>query len=64
MAKDFYKHLLTVMIGLAVGSLTGSAVFHLLPQVHILYVRILLIKNARNLTKQQQRQVNQNTRLQ
>ncbi|ODN00585.1 Zinc transporter ZIP14 [Orchesella cincta] len=32
MAKDFYKHLLTVMIGLAVGSLTGSAVFHLLPQ--------------------------------
>lgn len=32
MGKDFYKHLLTGMIGLAVGSLTGSAVFHLIPQ--------------------------------
>lgn len=38
MAKDFYKHLLTVMIGLAVGSLTGSALFHLLPQVHNPYI--------------------------
>jgi len=33
MKKDFYKNLLTALVGLAVGSLAGSAVFHLLPQV-------------------------------
>lgn len=32
MGKAFYSKLLTVLIGLAVGSLTGSSVFHLIPQ--------------------------------
>ena len=32
MGKAFYAKLLTVLIGLAVGSLTGSSVFHLIPQ--------------------------------
>ncbi len=31
MSKGFYDHLLTSLIGLAVGSLTGSALFHLIP---------------------------------
>eukprot|EP00095_Tigriopus_kingsejongensis_P002521 maker-scaffold838_size90379-snap-gene-0.10 protein:Tk02521 transcript:maker-scaffold838_size90379-snap-gene-0.10-mRNA-1 annotation:"zinc transporter zip14" len=31
MSKSFYKALLTGLIGLAVGSLSGSAVFHLIP---------------------------------
>lgn len=30
--KDFYKQLLMVLIGLAVGSLSASSVFHLIPQ--------------------------------
>jgi hypothetical protein len=33
MDKDFYKQLLTVLIGLAVGSLAASSLFHLIPQV-------------------------------
>lgn len=32
MGKAFYSKLLTVLIGLAVGSLSGSSVFHLIPQ--------------------------------
>uniref|UniRef100_T1IM00 EF-hand domain-containing protein n=1 Tax=Strigamia maritima TaxID=126957 RepID=T1IM00_STRMM len=32
MGKSLYQRLLTFLIGLAVGSLSGSAVFHLLPQ--------------------------------
>ncbi|CAG0883634.1 unnamed protein product [Cyprideis torosa] len=32
MGKTFYDKLLTTLIGLAVGSLTGSSLFHLLPQ--------------------------------
>jgi len=32
MDKDFYKQLLTVLIGLAVGSLAASSLFHLIPQ--------------------------------
>ncbi|CAG7785223.1 unnamed protein product [Allacma fusca] len=39
MGKDFYKHMLTSMVGLAVGSLTGSAVFHLIPQAFALNER-------------------------
>jgi zinc transporter 14 len=31
MSKSFYSNLLTSLIGLAVGSLAGSAVFHLIP---------------------------------
>ena len=31
MSKAFYSNLLTCLIGLAVGSLAGSAVFHLIP---------------------------------
>jgi len=31
MSKSYYNHFLTTMIGLAVGSLTGSALFHLIP---------------------------------
>ena len=34
MGKAFYSKMLTVMVGLAVGSLSGSSVFHLIPQVH------------------------------
>ncbi|RXG58750.1 hypothetical protein Avbf_15884 [Armadillidium vulgare] len=34
MARDFYQKLLTVLIGLAVGSLAASAVFHLIPQAY------------------------------
>ena len=33
MGRDFYSQLLTTLIGLAVGSLAASAVFHLIPQV-------------------------------
>jgi len=33
MDKNFYKQLLTVLIGLAVGSLAASSLFHLIPQV-------------------------------
>ena len=36
MAKDFYQKLLTVLIGLAVGSLVASSAFHLIPQVIIM----------------------------
>lgn len=32
MQKAFYKQLLTALIGLAVGSLTSSSLFHLIPQ--------------------------------
>ncbi|XP_075219085.1 metal cation symporter ZIP14-like [Lycorma delicatula] len=32
MQKTFYKQLLTALIGLAVGSLTSSSLFHLIPQ--------------------------------
>ncbi|XP_069694535.1 metal cation symporter ZIP14-like isoform X2 [Periplaneta americana] len=32
MDKNFYKQLLTVLIGLAVGSLSASSLFHLIPQ--------------------------------
>lgn len=32
MGKAFYSKLLTVLIGLAVGSLSGSSLFHLIPQ--------------------------------
>ncbi|KAG1662255.1 Zinc transporter ZIP8 [Nymphon striatum] len=32
MGKEFYKKLLTYLIGLAVGSLLSSAIFHLIPQ--------------------------------
>jgi len=32
MGKAFYSKLLTALIGLAVGSLSGSSVFHLIPQ--------------------------------
>lgn len=32
MGKAFYSKLLTVLIGLAVGSLAGSSAFHLIPQ--------------------------------
>ena len=31
MSRTFYSNLLTCLIGLAVGSLAGSAVFHLIP---------------------------------
>ena len=31
MSRTFYSNLLTALIGLAVGSLAGSAVFHLIP---------------------------------
>jgi len=31
MSKSFYNNFLTTMIGLAVGSLTGSSLFHLIP---------------------------------
>merc|ERR1712223_2001321 len=31
MSKSFYDKLLTTLIGLAIGSLFGSAVFHLIP---------------------------------
>jgi len=31
MSKSYYNNFLTTMIGLAVGSLTGSALFHLIP---------------------------------
>eukprot|EP00091_Calanus_sinicus_P011108 TRINITY_DN25294_c0_g1_i1.p1 TRINITY_DN25294_c0_g1~~TRINITY_DN25294_c0_g1_i1.p1 ORF type:complete len:138 (-),score=23.50 TRINITY_DN25294_c0_g1_i1:374-787(-) len=31
MSKSFYSNLLTSLIGLAVGSLAGSSVFHLIP---------------------------------
>lgn len=31
MSRSFYSNLLTALIGLAVGSLAGSAVFHLIP---------------------------------
>ena len=31
MSRAFYSNLLTCLIGLAVGSLAGSAVFHLIP---------------------------------
>jgi len=43
MGKVFYKHLLTCMVGLAVGSLTGSALFHLLPQVRLKSCNLLMI---------------------
>jgi uncharacterized membrane protein YfcA len=33
MGKKLYKNILTVLIGLAVGSLVGSSLFHLIPQV-------------------------------
>jgi hypothetical protein len=33
MDKVFYKQLLTALIGLAVGSLAASSLFHLIPQV-------------------------------
>ncbi|XP_076028956.1 metal cation symporter ZIP14-like isoform X2 [Oratosquilla oratoria] len=32
MARDFYQQLLTTLVGLAAGSLSASAVFHLIPQ--------------------------------
>ncbi|KAK2722275.1 metal cation symporter ZIP14-like [Artemia franciscana] len=34
MRKTFYNNLLTAMVGLAVGSLFGSSVFHLIPQAY------------------------------
>ncbi|XP_046405638.1 metal cation symporter ZIP14-like isoform X2 [Ischnura elegans] len=51
MGKDFYKQLLTALIGLAVGSLAASSVFHLIPQafsladtdIHHSYLRISLM---------------------
>ncbi|XP_071442627.1 metal cation symporter ZIP14-like isoform X2 [Hetaerina americana] len=51
MGKDFYKQLLTALIGLAVGSLAASSVFHLIPQAfnlansdgHHNYLRISLM---------------------
>ncbi|XP_040577260.1 metal cation symporter ZIP14 [Lepeophtheirus salmonis] len=36
MSKSFYHKLLTSLIGLAVGSLTGSALFHLIPSAFLL----------------------------
>lgn len=50
MDKSFYKQLLTVLIGLAVGSLSASSLFHLIPQafslmdndVHHKYLSICL----------------------
>ncbi len=36
MSKQFYSSLLTALIGLAVGSLTGSAIFHLIPSAFLL----------------------------
>jgi hypothetical protein len=41
MGKAFYAKLLTVMVGLAVGSLSGSSVFHLIPQVIARYTHTL-----------------------
>ena len=41
MGKAFYAKLLTVMVGLAVGSLSGSSVFHLIPQVIARYTYTL-----------------------
>ena len=40
MSKDFYSKLMTGLIGLAVGSLAASAVFHLIPGAfrHLLLV--------------------------
>ena len=35
MGKEFYSKMLTVLIGLAVGSLSGSSAFHLIPQVAV-----------------------------
>lgn len=36
MKKSFYAMLMRVMIGLAIGSLSGSALFHLIPQAFTL----------------------------
>ena len=40
---NFYKKLIIVMIGLAVGSLSASSLFHLIPQVSI---QVITIKHS------------------
>lgn len=51
MKKSFYTIIMRVMIGLAIGSLSGSSLFHLIPAVSPLFCRLVSFWTYLSLTE-------------